>query len=151
MQKIGRIAFAIYIAALCYFMFFAEMLGFGRTHTYEDYQYNLELFHEIRRFWTYRKILGPTAVFLNIFGNVIGFIPFGILLPLLFPKVKSIFFVVPAAFMLSFCFEILQFWFKVGCFDVDDLFLNTLGGFVGYIIYKVLSLRRKHGKGQEKV
>lgn len=119
---------------------------FGRTHITGDYQYNLELFREIKRFWTYRESLGFKAVFLNLFGNVVGFIPFGLLLPILFPKVKNIVLVMISTFMISLCFEVFQLVFKVGCFDVDDLLLNTVGGFVGYIIFRILTVRRAHGR-----
>lgn len=144
--NVCKIAFIIYIVGLCYFMFFAEMFGFGRTHSTGGYQYNLELFCEIRRFWTYRKSLGFTAVFLNLFGNIAGFIPFGLLLPILFPKVKNIVLVIMSTFMLSLCFEFFQLVFKVGCFDVDDLLLNTIGGFLGYIIFLILTAGRAHGR-----
>lgn len=144
--NVCRIAFIIYIVGLCYFLFFAEMFGFGRTHVTGDYQYNLELFREIKRFWTYRNSLGFTAVFLNLFGNIVGFIPFGLLLPILFPKVKNIVLVMISTFMLSLCFEVFQLIFKVGCFDVDDLLLNTIGGFLGYIIFKILTVRSAHGR-----
>ncbi|MBE5949795.1 MAG: VanZ family protein [Lachnospiraceae bacterium] len=142
--NVCRIAFIIYIVGLCYFLFFAEM--FGRTHITGDYQYNLELFREIKRFWTYRESLGFKAVFLNLFGNVVGFIPLGLLLPILFPKVKNIVLVMISTFMISLCFEVFQLVFKVGCFDVDDLLLNTVGGFVGYIIFRILTVRRAHGR-----
>ena len=40
--------------------------------------------------------------------------------------------------------EILQLLLKVGSFDVDDLFLNTIGGLTGYLVYKaVICFRRK--------
>ena len=42
-----------------------------------QYRYNLIPFVEIRRFWVYRKQLGLMAVVTNLFGNVIGFLPFG--------------------------------------------------------------------------
>ena len=132
-------------------MLFAEMFGFGRMHTDGAYQYNLELFREIRRFWTYRKSLGFTAVFLNLGGNVIGFIPFGLFMPILFPKSKNIFFILIITFLLSLCFETLQFIFKVGCFDVDDLLLNTTGGVAGYILFRLLTLRSSYGKKQKTV
>ena len=40
-------------------------------------------------------------------------------------------------FLLSFLFtlgiETVQLVFKVGSFDVDDMFLNTIGGIAGYL------------------
>ena len=41
--------------------------------------------------------------------------------------------------------EVVQLVTKVGCFDVDDLILNTLGAAIGYGIFAVCNyLRRRH-------
>ena len=48
----GRLLLGIYLACLIYFMFFSET--YGRTELHRDYQYNLVLFREIRRFLKYR-------------------------------------------------------------------------------------------------
>ena len=51
---------------------------------------------------------------------------------------------------MSLCIETVQLVCKVGSFDVDDLLLNTIGGIVGYIFYRVVQeariRRRIHGK-----
>ncbi|WP_462412773.1 VanZ family protein [Neobacillus sp. Marseille-QA0830] len=73
----------------------------------------------------------------NLAGNVIGFIPFGFILPLLAKKFQSFGLVTAATFILSLTFEVLQLLFKFGSFDVDDLILNTLGGILGYIPFKL--------------
>ncbi|HBG13540.1 MAG TPA: VanZ family protein, partial [Clostridium sp.] len=49
----------------------------------------------------------------------------------------------------------IQLIFKVGCFDVDDMILNTLGGILGYIMYKIVQytrvrIRRKRRAKAEK-
>ena len=36
---------------------------------------------------------------------------------------------------LSLLAELWQLVFRVGCFDVDDLMLNTLGGMLGFGLY----------------
>ncbi len=148
---ICRAIFILYILGLCYFLFFAEILGFGRMHDGEVYQYNLELFKEIERFYRYRHQLGFKAVFLNLAGNVLGFVPFGLLTPALFPVAKRMLSVICLTFLLSLVFETLQLIFKVGSFDVDDLLLNTIGGILGYIFYKVLLIRSLYVKKQKTV
>ena len=40
-------------------------------------------------------------------------------------------------FVVSLVVETIQLIFKIGCFDVDDLFLNTLGGLFGVLLYFV--------------
>ena len=73
--------FIAYIAALVYFMFFAEILG--RTDVSRTYRYNLVPFKEIKRFVNHFWQLGLTAVLANIAGNVVAFMPFGFCLPLI--------------------------------------------------------------------
>ncbi|MCI8599137.1 MAG: VanZ family protein [Lachnospiraceae bacterium] len=134
----GRVLLAIYLACLIYFMFFSE--SYGRTAMHRDYQYNLVLFREIWRFIKYRDVLGPAAVFVNLAGNVAVFIPYGFALPLLFRKVHSFLQVTILSFGFSLLVETLQLILRVGCFDVDDLLLNTVGGCIGYLIFACLRL-----------
>ncbi|MGE8081427.1 VanZ family protein [Peribacillus loiseleuriae] len=86
----------------------------------------------------------------NIAGNIIGFSPFGFILPLLSKKFLSLKKVIIAAFCLSLTFEITQLVFKFGSFDVDDLILNTLGGALGYLpIYSTFLIIKYQKKQQE--
>ena len=74
-----RILFAIYVLLVIYFLFFAETTG--RTISDRTYHYNLILFKEIKRFIVYREQLGMFAVTANLLGNVLIFLPFGMLVP----------------------------------------------------------------------
>ena len=132
----GRILLGIYLACLIYFMFFSE--SYGRTAVNRDYHYNLVLFQEIRRFIQYRHIVGTTAVLINVVGNVAVFIPLGFALPVLFEHIHGFGQVLILSFVISLLAETLQLVLKVGCFDVDDLLLNTVGGCIGYVIYRLL-------------
>lgn len=76
----------------------------------------------------------------NLAGNIIGFMPFGFILPLLSKRFQKLGAIVAATFCLSLTFEILQLVFEFGSFDVDDLILNTLGGMLGYLPIKLLLL-----------
>lgn len=139
----GRVLFILYMVALVYFLFFAE--GYGRAFDEREYCYNLVPFKEIQRFLTYREQLGFLAVFTNLAGNVMGFIPFGLILPVINKKQRSLFRITLLSFDFSLMVETIQLVFKVGSFDVDDLFLNTLGGFIGYLLFLVCNrIRRKY-------
>lgn len=83
----------------------------------------------------------------NLAGNIIGFVPFGMILPLLSNKFHSFIKVTLATFCLSLTFELLQLIFRFGSFDVDDLILNTLGGMIGYIPIKLVSMYISHRRG----
>ena len=47
------------------------------------------------------------------------------------------------SFCLTLCVELMQLITKVGCFDVDDILLNTIGGVLGYIVFVVCNLLRR--------
>ncbi|MCI8838294.1 MAG: VanZ family protein [Hungatella sp.] len=136
-QKLGWVLFVLYLVALVYFMFFAESMG--RTgNSQAEYAYNLELFREIRRFIVYREQLGWKAVVLNLGGNVVGFMPFGFILPVVSRRGRTWYNTFLLGFFLSLCIESTQLVFKVGSFDVDDLLLNTVGGIFGFLSYKAV-------------
>ena len=140
--------FMMYFVVLFYFLFFSEELG--RTYSERPYHYNLIPFHEIMRFIRYRHVLGWKAVILNIWGNIIAFMPFGLFLPIYAKRCRNLWMTVLYSFELSLLVELLQLVFKVGSFDVDDLFLNTVGGLFGYLVYKVIVRLRKNS-GSKKV
>lgn len=75
---------------------------------------------------------------INLLGNLAGFIPLGILLPLLFVKLRSATATIFTVLLISLSFEILQLFGMLGVCDIDDLILNTLGGAIGYGIYLLL-------------
>ncbi len=127
------ILFMAYLVLLVYFLFFSEK--FGRTGSNETYQYNLVIFQEIGRFIRYREIIGTTGFLINIFGNVVAFMPFGFFLPALFGRGQKLFLVVSESFLFSMCVEVIQLLTRRGSFDVDDLLLNTTGGLLGYLSF----------------
>lgn len=146
-RMIKWIIFLVYIAALVYFMFFAEILG--RTDSGGAYRYNLVPLKEIKRFINNYTHLGWKAVMANIVGNVVAFMPFGYCLPMVTEHKMKFFSVTLYTFNLSLMIELIQLISKVGSFDVDDLLLNTLGGMLGYIMFCIVKFgysRRKKGK-----
>ena len=126
-----------------YFMFFAESLGRGSTAEGEILKsYNLVPFLEIKRFIVYREILGMRAVILNIFGNIVAFIPCGFLLPVISRRCKIMANSILVGFFISLLIEMTQLAFNVGSFDVDDLILNTLGAVTGAVLYTAVQSYR---------
>lgn len=136
-QIVSVILFYFYMLALVYFLLLSD--GFGRLSVYEDYHYNLIPFQEIRRFILYWDVIGdPFLVAMNLFGNVIAFIPFGALIRWVINRSVRWYQVVGYTLLLSLSVELLQLIARVGVFDVDDLLLNTFGGLVGFWIYYIL-------------
>ncbi|NLO09302.1 MAG: VanZ family protein [Clostridiales bacterium] len=139
------ILFYIYILLLSYFLFFSER--YGRDLVTQ--QYNLQLFKEIKRFIKYREQIGWEGFIVNIFGNVIAFMPYGFLLPLLNRAYRKFYIIAILSIIFSLLIEAAQLLLKVGVFDVDDILMNSLGGILGYLvflishsIYKGMEVRR---------
>lgn len=141
-RLIGWTVFIGYLILLMYYMFFADI--WGRTNIRGDYSYNLQPFQEIIRFIRYREALGFWPVFLNLGGNILGFMPFGFCMPLLDRKHRSWYVIFFESMLFSAGIEIIQLISRVGSCDVDDVILNTLGGFLGYLLFAAaLKIRRK--------
>ena len=121
---LGKILFVLYIIFVFYFLLISEI--YGRTGEMQEYHYNLVLFREIKRFWNYRRQLGIFATATNLLGNVLIFLPFGFFMAMA-SKYRSFLSTLVYSFALSLTVEISQLFMKVGCFDVDDLLLNTIG------------------------
>ena len=117
-----KVIFYLYIIVIFYFVLLSER--YGRDTGYDTSHVNLILFKEINRFWTYRYLLSTEAVVTNLFGNIFAFSPFGFMIPIVINKKKAFF----RAVLIM----------KVGVFDVDDLLMNTVGGLIGYMIYRVV-------------
>ncbi len=126
--------FLLYLVGLVYFLFFCEDYGRAGGGTYS---YNLRPFQEIHRYLSYGDILGMRSVVLNLAGNVIGFMPFGMLVPILARGARRAWRTTLLSFELSTLVEMSQLIFQVGCFDVDDMILNTLGGLLGYGLFRM--------------
>ena len=75
---------------------------------------------------------------LNIFGNILMFVPTGILLPVLYKRLDNFLKVAGTGFLISLAIEICQLPFADRTSDVDDLILNTLGVVSGYVLFIVV-------------
>lgn len=131
---IGWILFYIYILLLSYFLFFSERYGRGL----QTQECNLKLFKEIKRFIKYREQIGWEGFIVNICGNVLAFMPFGFLLPLLNRAYRKFYIIAVLSILFSLIVETVQLLLKVGVFDVDDILMNSLGGILGYIVFMVI-------------
>ena len=141
-KAVMKLLFNIYMCVLVYVVFFAEAMG--RTPQ-DGYVYNLTPLKEIKRFMKYiwdNDALGRVAR-LNIFGNIIAFIPFGIYLPYTSESKLGFISTFLYTFSLSLTIELVQLITKVGSCDVDDIILNALGGVIGYILWYIYTKLRK--------
>ncbi len=77
----------------------------------------------------------------NVLGNIVLFIPFGILFPIISNKKRKG--VLCAAIIFSLLIEITQFFFALGSTDVDDLIFNVAGAYVGYFVLSKINKQFK--------
>ena len=148
-KEIGRFSLlllVLYGSAVVYFVLFSDRLG--RTDGYSTYRYNLVLFDEIRRFIKYRDSVSTGAFLLNLIGNLVVFFPLGFLIPVYREKKTGPVRILIYSFLFSLGMEVLQLITRVGVFDVDDLFLNTVGGMLGYTAYLLAVGLLRHRKDQ---
>ena len=92
--------------------------------------------------------LGPGSFsYRQLVGNVLAFVPLGILLPLVIGKLwRSLFVVFISAVCLSAAIEIgqltvsLSLGYGYRAADIDDVILNTLGALLGYAALAIAAL-----------
>ena len=82
----------------------------------------------------------------NVFGNIMMFVPTGIVLPVLYKRLDNFFKVAGTGLLISLAIEILQLPFADRTSDVDDLILNTLGVVIGYVLFVIVRYAKKPGK-----
>ncbi|ANF98786.1 hypothetical protein AR543_12645 [Paenibacillus bovis] len=118
-----------YTLLLLYWMFFA----FGRSyHPEAPYRYNWIPFQTIMDF-ALLKVGSPLDMLINLLGNIGVFVPFGLLIPWIW-SVKMRHFLVGFIGCI-FVVEVIQMLSHRGTFDVDDIWLNTLGAWIGYMLW----------------
>ena len=137
------VLFAVYLAVLVYLMFFLDirtsaMAAGGAA------QYNLVPFREISRFITYHEIIGGWISWANLIGNILIFVPMGFFVSALCYSLRGVGKITLFAFCTSLCIELIQFFTKLGCFDIDDIILNTIGGLIGGVICLLGVWARRH-------
>ncbi len=142
----GTVVFLVlYLVVLVYVCFLSET--YGRAEMKTIYHYNLVPFREIIRFFTYRELIGMKAFFENLFGNILVFVPFGFMMPILNKGCRKTGKIILLTFLLSLIVENIQLVIRVGSFDVDDLILNTLGGAIGIGIFHGINWIRRRWFG----
>lgn len=99
---------------------------------------NFVPFETIMRYINYSQYFNMNLIVVNLLGNLLIFTPMGFLLPLLSKRFRKVWPILLVGFMSSLAVETIQFIFRVGSTDIDDLILNTAGAWLGYLAYKFI-------------
>lgn len=130
-----QIIFAVYILLLIRFILFkyAPLTSLGDAFFLRKREYNIV---PLKATLEMVRGLSPLRLMENIVGNIILFVPFGVLLPLAF-KVERL--TILYGCSASILVELIQLAFAMGAADIDDVILNTLGAVIGYIAYRIIN------------
>ncbi|QUL58196.1 VanZ family protein [Paenibacillus tritici] len=114
-------------------------VGFGRTVQLDGpLRYNLEPLRTVRLFFDMTNGLSYASRLVNLLGNVAVFVPFGILLPLVISGYRSVVRLTLLSVLVITFLELLQMLLHVGSLDIDDLLLNLLGVWTGYVLLRLV-------------
>ena len=141
-DKKWKIGFAIYCALML-------VLLFGRNRAVEGLPYWEQLRQHfnpvpLRTITNYVRLLSSAnrgfvrAAVINLFGNLVMFVPLGYFLPGVFPKMRAFWKVLLTTAAVITVVELLQMLTLVGSCDIDDLILNLIGSALGYCVYKCI-------------
>lgn len=93
---------------------------------------NLIPFHTIKNYLKYGA--SADAIWVNIAGNIVMFVPWGFGLPLLWRRYQSFFKVAWMSLCLPIFIEFCQLFIGRSV-DIDDIILNFTGGILGGLLY----------------
>lgn len=98
---------------------------------------NFVPFKTIKMYIQYYDLPGLRS-FSNLFGNILVFVPVGIMLPMVHDGSKNVFIMIFNALMFIIGIEVFQLFSNFGAFDVDDIILNIFGVLIGGYIYQIM-------------
>ena len=138
-NKFILVILAVYGIILLYALFFRR-IGADYPWTYTEY---LNAMHNFIPFKSVYELLAAPAlpasvVFrfaLNFLGNIFLFIPWGILLPACFERMRFFRRFTILTLITLIAVETIQILTMLGNFDVEDIMLNMAGACIGYAIW----------------
>lgn len=144
--------FGKYVLLICYFAVYAmETLLFrsryGEPKTEPLWSYRKALAFRgdgvVDSVRTGRLVITDSVILQQNLLNILLYVPMGFMLPFVWPKLERKHLVVPIGIFLSIATELMQYRFRIGCCDVDDVINNTIGCIIGVILYKLLMKRQQ--------
>ena len=142
----GRWLFALY-CALMLWLLFGQRIGTGDYGLDKENGWNLTLFATIDRYIHVLRNMEDSGLrreaVVNLGGNVIMFLPLGFFVSFLWERLRRFSLFLPAVLAVILGIELTQLLTALGCFDVDDIFLNVIGAYMGYLFFRILWQRRQ--------
>lgn len=125
-----KVKVAIY-NEIFYLIFLVYILFLFHIVTFQDVAWSTSNFTPFKEIFRYD--FGSNAFYKNVVGNMIMFMPYGLFVSY-FIRLKKPYIILVLSFIVSMTVETTQL--VIGrVFDIDDIFLNILGGLFGFLIY----------------
>lgn len=88
-----------------------------------------------RTFELYFRDLSYDIGLINIMGNIVPFIPLGFLIPMVFPLYRKVLKAMFICLLIILGIESIQYFTYLGIFDIDDVIVNMVSCFIGFLIF----------------
>lgn len=127
-KELFMLAFLIYVMLLFYVV------------TFQDVNYGTNNFIPFKEILRYE--VGSKLFIKNILGNIILFIPYGLFVSYILKTRKTL----PILIITLITSAVIEYTqMQIGrTFDIDDITLNIVGGFVGYLVYIIIDTLESH-------
>lgn len=131
-HEVGILVFAIYLLSL-----FNQTFDLNKMY---DFNYKFIGGFNIVPFKQILLMLNNQnrgVAVLNLIGNVLIFLPIGLIVPTLWKNQRTLVNTIVVGFLISLFIEMVQMVLPRAT-DIDDLILNTTGVVIGFLVYKVI-------------
>lgn len=145
-RKIIAVAlFVVYLVALVYILLFKADSGLlphdytaiHQTANQKPSNFNLVPFKTIKLFINSFLLSRNLTSLLNVLGNILIFIPFGIFIPLFCQNQKSFLLTFLSGSLIILLIEFVQLITVWGILDIDDYLLNIFGVILGWLLSRI--------------
>lgn len=151
-QKISKF---VYCASIAYgivllYVLFLKDIGKSYPLTYTEYLGAMSNFIPLKSIYILLKtpvISAPIVLrfLINFGGNILLFIPWGLLLPLYFQSLCIFKKFIKATLIAVLLIEAIQLFAMLGVFDIEDILLRLVSACIGFCVAKKTFLERfKH-------
>lgn len=148
------IYFVIYTITIITLTLFDEIFGRngiilvnwnrGLLDNYLNNSFNIIPFDTIKLFINGYKndIVTQKDFFINIYGNFVVFMPYGLFVPLIFKRINKYYKFLIFITIFVIMIELLQFLTLSGSCDIDDLILNVMGASIIYFVFRISFIKK---------
>ena len=141
--SITRVLFLFYVIGVFFLTLLLREPGLQARAILNPFRVFIDLGKDIRNGWgdaaqagVWRALKKDELRITEIILNILLFMPFGYLLPVINERMRFWWKILLVGFGFSLAIELIQFVTHMGCFDVADLMHNTIGSILGFWVYR---------------